>query len=406
MTIVALEWVRYGLGRLVDAAGVRGLSVNLLTRDAETYWHELNRIPTGSFTLTEIETFDVETLTRHLRSVPDLNGVISATDTWSLVASELAIGLGLPGQSPRAVALVRDKASLRNCLYAHGLTRAQGFPFDPARIDPSELAGRLSYPSIVKDSAGTGSQNVWLVTSPSDAAPVLASAREAVLRGGLTAEPYFVGTLYSVETLTWAGESRILGVSSRNLSPLPHFREDSTAFPVEFPPVFTAKLHAWIREVLAAVGYTTGFAHTEFIITRDGIELVEINPRLAGGLIGEMICQALDVNIYDGFIDMALGMRPALMDLPLTPVRGAAEVILYPAVRGTFVGYRGTELLHHHPGDPMVYHARRPGETVESLFDVGGNTGSVFATGESSEIAMLNAAPAAGKLQIQMREIP
>ncbi len=84
--------------------------------------------------------------------------------------------------------------------------------------------------------------------------------------------------MYSAETLTWAGRTRLLGVSSRLMSPEPYFREEITAFPVAFPEVRRAALERWLGEVLAVIGYTDRFAHVEFVLTAGGPEVVEVNP--------------------------------------------------------------------------------------------------------------------------------
>ena len=56
----------------------------------------------------------------------------------------------------------------------------------------------------------------------------------------------------------------------------------------------------------------------EFVLTTEGPELVEINRRIGGALVGEALCRSLGTNVYDAMVDTALGRRPALLDtLPL-----------------------------------------------------------------------------------------
>ncbi|MFB7785224.1 ATP-grasp domain-containing protein [Streptomyces vinaceus] len=402
MTIVALEWLTFGLDRLMEAARQRGVTVQLLTRDRGVYRHDLTGSRTDGIEVVDLDTFDTEQVKRHLAGVPALQGLISTTDTWSLAALELWGDLDLPGQNPAGVRLARDKAALRNRLHGEGLSRGAGISFDAGEVTALELAELIPFPIIVKDRAGTGSRNVWLATSHDELEEVLARARHAELRGGLTAEPFFSGPLYSVETLSWEGETRVLGVNSRITSPLPAFREVGVGFPVAFPQDRAAEINEWITGVLAAISYTTGFAHTEFIITDDGFEVVEVNPRLGGGLIGETMCEAFGVNIYDAFFDLALGKRPSLMDLPLTPVQGAAQVLLYASETGTFEGHHGTGLHTGHPGAPRFYPVRAEGDRIADVTDQRGNTAIVLATGETTEIAVLNALSAAAKIQIRI----
>ncbi|MCP2257839.1 Biotin carboxylase [Streptoalloteichus tenebrarius] len=407
MTLVSLEALTFGLGRLVDAARARDHRLRLLTCDRGVYRHELERLaadPSAPLDVVDVDTFDTDAVRRALAEVPDLRGLISSTDTWSLVALDLLAELGLPGPAPDAVRLVRDKARLRDHLHRHGLSRGASHAFDPATTTAAELAAHVSYPAIVKDTAGTGSQNVWLLNGTEDLEDVLAAGRAARLRGVLLVEPYFVGPLYSAETLTWDGETRLLGISSRGLSPEPLFREESLSFPVAFSPERTVELTDWITRVLAAVGFDNGFAHTEFVMTARGPEVVEINPRLGGALLGEAVCRSVEHNIYDAFLDLALGQRPALMDAPLKPVRGTAQVLLYADRVGVFRGVEGLDRLAGHPGDPAFFPTAAVGRRIEHLADQRGSVGIVFAEGDTAELALHNVLSAVGKLRVRVEE--
>ncbi|MCO6716843.1 argininosuccinate lyase, partial [Streptomyces sp. CHB19.2] len=84
-----------------------------------------------------------------------------------------------------------------------------------------------------------------------------------------------------------------------------------------FPGPQRTSLERWLDRVLAAIDYTDRFAHVEFVLTADGPEVVEINPRIGGALGGEGMCRALGVNVYEAVIEAALGRRPRLMDAAL-----------------------------------------------------------------------------------------
>lgn len=135
-------------------------------------------------------------------------------------------------------------------------------------------------------------------------------------------------------------------------------------------------------------------------MTRDGQEVVEINPRLGGGLIGEAICRSLGTNIYQAFLELAVGKRPLLMDCPLEVQSAHAEVDLYATRIGRFSGIEGAGMLPLHPGSPQLFQSKDPGTQIASIDDHRGGVGSVFASGETSELAMQNALAAAAKLHV------
>ena len=402
MTVACLESLTFGLGHLVRAADRLGERLVLLTRDPAYYAYELDRLPAGALEVVVTDTFDVERVAAHLRRIPRLGGLISSTDTWTLSGAALAERLGLPGLDPAVLRLTRDKAAVRNRLHDAGLTRARAVEgADPDREARRLLLKEAGLPLVLKDTAGTGSQNVWLVRDDGelDAALVEASGRE--LKGRLFAEPYFSGPVYSAETLTWAGRTRLLGVSSRLMSPEPHFREEITAFPVAFPAPQATSLERWLDRVLEAIGYTDRFAHVEFVLTADGPEVVEVNPRIGGALVGEGLCRSLGVNVYEAMVEAAVGRRPGLMDVDLPGGPAVAFVLGYPAVPGVFTGVTGLDRLTGMPGNPAWYPTKQAGELIEHLGDSRGYAGIVYAEAETAELATHRAVAAANALRVR-----
>ncbi|MEU3935012.1 ATP-grasp domain-containing protein [Streptomyces sp. NPDC029044] len=405
MSIACLESLTFGLGHVVRAAGALGERLILLTRDRSSYTYELEHLPPDALDVVETDTFDVEGVADVLRRTPRLRGLISSTDTWTLVGAELSGRLGLPGLDPAVLRVTRDKATVRNRLHDAGLTRGRAAEASGAELRQL-VPKEVGLPAVLKDTAGTGSQNVWLVRDEAELAEALAEAAGRELKGRLFAEPYFSGPVYSAETLTWAGRTRLLGVSSRLMSPEPYFREEITAFPVAFPEARRAVLERWLDEVLAAIGYTDRFAHVEFVLTTGGPEVVEINPRIGGALVGEGMCRALGVNVYEAMIETALGRRPRLMDADLPGGPAVAFVLGYPAAPGVFTGVAGLDRLADLPGAPAWYPVRSLGDPVEHLTDSRGYAGIVYAEGETAELATHHAVAAANALTVLTEPFP
>ncbi|MFJ8674261.1 ATP-grasp domain-containing protein [Streptomyces sp. NPDC093589] len=399
--VIALEWLQFGLGRLVTAAAEEGLTIHLLTGNRSEYAYELSTVDSPHLVVHDVNTHDAQEVVEAIRAIGDVAGLINATDTWSLVSLDVREQLGLAGPDPASVRLIRDKARLRRRLHENGLSRADGSPLAPTD-DAATVAARTGLPLIVKDSAGTGSEHVWLARTGDELTAVLDEARRVTLRGHLIAEPYFLGPLYSIETLSWEGRARVLGVSSRRLSAPPVFREEALAFPVALPSALAADAEQWIEQVLKSVGHDEGFAHTEFILTDEGFEVVEINPRLGGGLLGEEISQTFDINLYATFLDLVRRRRPALMEAPLTPTQGAAHARLYAPRTGVFTECEGQELLSGHPGAPVLRPALPAGTTVRTVSHQDGCVAVLFATGATSELALQNVLSAAGELRVRM----
>ncbi|MGW6054780.1 ATP-grasp domain-containing protein [Streptomyces sp. NPDC055189] len=399
MTIAALEALTFGLGRLVEAADAAGHRLCLLTGNRSVYRHELAGLAPGALDIVDVDTRDPAASAAALAAVPGLKGLINSTDTWSVPGADLAAALGLPGPDPAAVRVLRDKSRVRNLLHEQHLSRgpALTIPADPAAAD--EVLRRIGLPAVLKDSAGTSSRNVWLVRDERQLHAALREAAQRPFSGVLFAEPFFAGPVYSAETLSWAGETKLLGVLSRQMSPEPSVREEAAAFPVALPEAEFARLQDWAGRVLKTAGHTEGFAHVELVLTAEGPELVEINRRIGGALVGEALCRALRTNVYDAMIAVALGLRPALLDAPSAAGPASGFVLVYPDRPGTLTGWTGVEGLAAFPGAPEWYPTAAPGDRLEHVSDQRGCTGIVLTEGATAELALHRALSAAGSIR-------
>lgn len=403
MNIIALEALTFGLGRLAAASRKHGCSLTLFTRDKTVYDYELSLLDEQNIKVVEIDTFDDHAVVEMIRNKKDVVALLSSTDTWSLHCLDVSKSLGLPAQNADAVRIARDKYQLRNRLYEAGLSSAKSQLVDPRKFDNESVIKDISYPCIVKDTAGTGSQNVWIAYDKEDLLQTLDKAAQEVLRGQIAIEPFFSGTLYSLETLSWKGETRVIALTSRITSQEPYFREEAFSSPVTINHSISAALEVWIDNVLKSIGYGNGFAHTEFMITDTGFEVIEINPRLGGVQIGEALCQSLDINIYEAWIEMALNKRPALMDVPLNIHKGIGQLIIYATETGEFSHIEGLDRLSAHPGSPRFYPTAYSGKSISTIVDQRASIGILLAEGETSEIALLNVFAARNKIRVVMK---
>lgn len=412
MTIAALEALSFGLGRTARAAHAAGHRFVLLTGDRSVYRHELaTAAEADGIDVVDVDTFDPDAVRRALASMTDLAGLINTTDTWSAPAADLARELGLPGPDPEAVKLLRDKARVRQTLHRAGLSAGTSLVVEP-RADSAKLVREaVGLPAVLKVSGGTSSRDVWIAHEEEGLREALAEAEERArarggqgLNGRLFAEPFLAGPLYSAETLSWEGYTRLLGVLSRQTSRRPAVREEAAAFPVALPDDELAAIERWVGDVLATAGHDQGFAHVEFVLTRRGPELVEINRRIGGALVAEAMCRTLDVNVYEALVDVTLGRRPRLLDAPLRPTGPAvAFVLVYADEPGVLDGWAGLEGLNAFPGEVSWYPVRAPGDAVQHVGDQRGCTGMVLAEAPTAELAQHRAWSAATTVRPVMK---
>jgi S-sulfo-L-cysteine synthase (3-phospho-L-serine-dependent) len=315
----------------------------------------------------------------------EIAGLTTTSDFYAQVAAGLAEWLGLPANPPEAVARCRDKAALRATLARAGVRQ----PRFAVVTDPSGPVDQAGFPCVVKPSDDSGSTNVLLC---GDAAEARAQARRIIdvrtnIRGLPTArtalvEQFLDGPEFSVEMFGWNGRTECVGITAKQVGSLPHFVETGHLFPADLPPSMAASIADAVRAALAACDLRLGPSHTEVRLTADGPAIIEINPRLAGGMIPELIRLSTGVDLLEQQLRVAAGGPAALTGEPA----GYAGIRFLLAEReGVLTAIDGVAQAENVPGVERVTRTARTGARVRPARDAYDRLGHVIARGGSPE---------------------
>jgi S-sulfo-L-cysteine synthase (3-phospho-L-serine-dependent) len=320
-----------------------------------------------------------------LASAP-LAGVTTTSDFYLGAVAGLAADLGVPANTPETVTVCKDKVRTRQVLTGHGLLQ----PRFTAVTQPSHVASavrKTGLPCVVKPVDGSGSENVLLSATPAQAeqqvALVLAverNVRGQASAGAALVEEYADGPEYSVETFCVDGTNAYVGITAKHLGELPGFVESGHDFPAVLPAPVAQELAGSARRALDAVGYSWGAAHLEIRLTERGPLVIEINARLAGGMIPELIRLATGVDLLEQQLRAAIGLP---VSLEPTRSRHAAIRFLLPPAGGTLRGVTGVEAAARVPGIERTVLTCEPGREVRVARDAYDRLGYVVAVGDS-----------------------
>ncbi|HWI65921.1 MAG TPA: ATP-grasp domain-containing protein [Symbiobacteriaceae bacterium] len=396
--LVVLEATTSGAGLMVlESARRLGLQVTFLTRDPERYrHHQIGGSLTDADRVVVVETTSLphvlacfETLHRQT----PVSGLVCLTDACVEAAAQIAERYDLPFMAPGAVALARNKDRTR-ALCAELELPGPRFALVSDRGHAAHLATEWGYPVILKPARGTGSTNVLLCRTPHELAAAFGQ-----IGGRVLMEEFLRGPLYSLEALTFDGDTTFLGVTDRVMGDPPAFVEVADAFPARLDPDSYHAACDMVGRLLAGAGVTFGVTHTEFILTARGPVLVELNPRLAGGLIGPMISASYGTDIYAQIIRMALGQRP---QLPMVPEQGAAEICLYASRPGRVRAVHGVDVARTFPGVQQIVVRARAGDYVQPPVDFRGDYAFLWAVGPNAEMAAARCRAAASAIWLEV----
>jgi biotin carboxylase/uncharacterized NAD(P)/FAD-binding protein YdhS len=358
---VLVESNTTGSGRLFcSCARDLGLRPVMLTRDPSRYPY----VAADGIEHRIVDTTDPDALLEACASLRDeapIAGVTSSSEYSVAIAGEVARALGLPHPDPDAVRACRDKSRQREILHAAGVSGAR---FAAARSVPDAVsfADDLGLPVVVKPVAGSGSIATRLCTTPDE----VRAAASAVLDADLAAlglppqdavliEEYLVGEEFSVETL----DDQVVGVTRKHLGPAPHFVETGHDFPAL--PDHRESIAATAVDALRALGLGWGPAHVELRLTAGGPRIVEVNPRLAGGMIPRMVQEATGIDLILQTVRRAAGL-PVSLD----PTRTKAASIRFLVAKrsGRLAGITGLSDARALPGVVEAAPIREPGHDV------------------------------------------
>jgi argininosuccinate lyase len=389
--LVFVESNTTGSGRLFCArARARGLRPLLVSGNPDRYPY----VCEDGVPAVVADTSDPGAVLRACRETGGpVAGVTSSSEYFAATAASVARGLGLPSPDAEAVSRCRDKAAQRRALARAGVP-VPAFREVRGVAEGVSLAGDLGRTVVVKPVLGSGSDGVRACRGPGEVAEALG----ALLGGGpgradrALVEEYMEGPEFSVETF----DDRVVGVTAKHLGAHPRFMETGHDHPAPLPAGLEGALAGVALAALSALGLGWGPAHVELRVTASGPRIVEVNPRLAGGMIPALVEAATGVDLIEATIARVLGETP---DLAPTRSDSAAIRFLFAARSGT-VSLVTTEEAHRSPGVVRAEVTVPEGRRLAVTHTFRDRIGHVVATAQDPAEAGRRAERALGRLGV------
>ncbi|MEU8542179.1 pyridoxal-phosphate dependent enzyme [Streptomyces sp. NPDC048717] len=316
---------------------------------------------------------------------PDLAGVTTTSDFYVPAVAELSTWLGLPGNPAEAMRTCRDKARLRETLARAGVRQPRFAVVRDAEAGVT-AAAKIGLPCVVKPSDDSGSTDVLRCTGPDQVGAHVArilsrtvNGRGLPTAGTALVEEFADGPEYSVEMFGVEGHHHLVGVTAKTVTGTPYFVERQHLFPAPLPGPVAEELTRIVRAALSAAGVLFGPTHTEVRLVEDGPVIIEINPRLAGGMIPEVIRLATGTALLEQQVRAATGEPP---DLAREFTRQGGIRFLMAERAGRLAAVEGADRAAEVAGVDRVTVTVRPGADVRPAEDAYGRLGYIIATAE------------------------
>ncbi len=319
----------------------------------------------------------------------NLDAVLAVDDSGVELAALLSERLGLPGNTARAVHVVRDKLAFRQLL-REGKFLCPEFHHLPTGADPGELIPELKFPVVVKARRLSASRGViraddadQLVRAVSWARAIQSRADRDARELGLVIETFIPGLEYALEGTLERGELTTLALFDKP-DPLdgPYFEETLYVTPSRLKEAVQDRIQSEVARACRVAGLETGPVHAEVRVNHQGIWMLEVAARSIGGLCGRVLTHSLGMTLEE------LILRSLVAEPVETPAsiagdglgEAAAGVMMIPIPRrGIYHGLIGLTDAQSVPGVTGVTITAEPGQIVAPPPEGASYLGFIFA---------------------------
>lgn len=231
--------------------------------------------------------------------------IVSFVDPYVHVASTLCDEFCHNYTSSKAIEMMEDKEETRNFL--------KDQPYSPKyfSIKPKEsLPTNIEFPLVVKSPKSTGSKDVLFATNKNQLTKHLRYLQSKNPRETIMLEEYLEGPQYLVEALVYKRQAHIMGIIEQEISQGQRFIITGYGVLAEVSTELKASLEEVLHSIVKAFDIENGTLHLELRLTEHGWKLIEINPRISGGAMNNMLYAAFGISLVEETLKLFLGEEP------------------------------------------------------------------------------------------------
>jgi S-sulfo-L-cysteine synthase (3-phospho-L-serine-dependent) len=388
---VFVESVGSGHGKLaIEKVKRLGFSTTFFTQTPDFYKGWGTDQPFSDVDrLVEVDTLSADSMLEKINR-DDTIAVMALDDFHLLPGANLAKRLGLPCESVDSIARARFKDLTRQTLAHHG----EEYPHFAIMDTESEIIDSpVGFPCVIKPTDGTGSAGVVICRNIDEMVKSFAEARrqwqrirDYTLQKRWLVEEYISGQEYSAE-LIWRNGWNLLGFTKKIVTQGSRAVELGHVFPYVLPPNLATLCKDKISLWLTTIGLKFGCAHVEFRISNNVPVLMEINPRIGGDMIPELIRISTGFDLLEAVCRIYAGQDHEIMSAPKVTTFAAIRFLTpFPGIQRNLDANNIIKKLKSLPGvvSCAITTAELSSIKVESNYD---RIGYVIATGATCSLA-------------------
>jgi len=236
--------------------------------------------------------------------------VTTATDKPLLMMAKVAEKLCLPFPSETAIYNTINKFELKNILVSNKISCAKGVLTNLTKLNEKLNHSDITFPVIIKPIDSSGSRGVYYCESKEELIAVYSKCTEYSKYDKVLIEEYLDGPEISIEVLVQDNNLHIIQITDKTVTPFPYTVEMGHLQPSRFHPAYGAEIYQVLNAAVKALNLNNCALHPEMKITKNGLKIVEIGPRLGGDFITSHLTPlSTGINMEEQLIKIAVGEK-------------------------------------------------------------------------------------------------
>jgi biotin carboxylase len=258
------------------------------------------------------------------------------------------------------------------------------------------------YPLIVKAPASTGSKDVFLVEDKLQLETVVQSLKTKDDNQRVLIEEYLDGSQYLLEVLVQNGIGHLVAVIEQEISKQDRFIVTGYGLLAMVDKKMKQSLVQVVKSIVKAFNMQNGSFHLELKSVNGQWKLIEINPRISGGVMNRLIEVAFGINLVEETIKLYTGQKVTLRK---QKAKFTYAHYLTVQSKGRLKKVTGKQRALRHEGVEEVYIKPRKGAFMTPPLSMGHRYGYVLASAYTLTEAKTIAKNAAEEIQFHLQPV-
>ncbi|MDM5438821.1 ATP-grasp domain-containing protein [Bacillus hominis] len=404
-TIIFIETNKSGSSREAIKAAEKLNFFTVLLTNKTKFIEERNIFPdVHQMILTDINDYDniITIIEKIIKSGKNIKGIFSFIDPFVYVAARLSENFCSNIVSTKAIYHMENKILTRNVLKDLPIS-LKYLTYKPTESLSSFLkeTKNMNFPLIVKSPKSTGSKDVLLIKNKDQLILSMKSLLKKLPNEEILLEEYIDGPQYLVEVLVQNGKVHIIAIIEQEITLFERFIVTGYSLLGQVDKRLYNSLFDAINSVIQAFNMKNGSCHLELRRINDVWKLIEINPRISGGAMNDIIEIGHGINLVQETIQLMLGNKPSLNKKHYKYVYAHYLTVKF---KGKLIRVTGKNRSSKYPGVEKVYIKPKKGTLLKPPTSMGHRCGYVLAASHFKTEAKKIALEAAKEISFEIQK--